>query len=227
MSSVSSSSIANNTYTSTTSSNQVKISSELSKYLSSTESDSEDLIKIISKMYKEARSKTSTTLGVSISSVASTTNTSSDSSSSTDTKVTSSFTKSVKKFIQAYNAIVNDNNSYNDSGLKNLKKSMEKSINAQSSSLSDLGITIDGKGELKLDEDKCNQAVSKGNFNEFINNNKDRNGFFYEIKKIATNLKNDSTYYLSDKSKEIVKNASSTISNTSSTNFSNLIDTYA
>ncbi|OOM79947.1 hypothetical protein [Clostridium sp. BL-8] len=223
MSNVGVSSIINSIYSSITSSDQAKISPKLSEYLSDAKKDSEDLVKIINKLYKEAKSKTSTIMGVSFTSA----ELNSDPSLSSTTKVTSTFTKLFGKFIKAYNDFVDHTDSYDDKGLKNLKKNMTKIINDQSSGLSDIGVTIDDKGKLKLDEDKCNDAVSKGKLGEFINNNKGRKGFFYEIKKIAANLKSNNTYYLSDNLKKIIQSANNTTNNLNNINSSSQFDTYA
>jgi len=233
--------ITNNTSTSTstTSSSQMKIPSELSQYLSDTKDNSDALVSVIRKLYKQVKSGKGTL--ISTTSASSTSDTSSSSTSTSDTSssasddttstkssISNTFTRSVENFVKFYNNLISDNSSYKDSGLKDLTKKLNKVIKASSSGLSDIGITADSDGKLKLNENTFNNAVASGEFSEFVNSNEEKNGFFYNIKKIATNLNNDNTYYLSDQSKQVVKNANNnTENNSKSSSSSSIFDTYA
>lgn len=182
----------------------------VTQYLSNTKTDSNELYKYIGKLYKQARESISTS------------STSSTSTSTTSTSTTSSLplndiTKSFESFVKYYNNIINDNSNYSDSGLKSLTKKMKSFVTENSSELSNLGITVGNDGTLKVDETTLNTAGSNGSLSKFITDNEERKGLFYNIKKIAENLKNNNTYYLSSQAKQIVINSSSSITSTLNT----------
>lgn len=204
------SNITSNLYSSTTSSIKVTIPEKLSTYLSDTQGDSKNLTSTIKKIYTQANEVENERLN------------SSSISSTSATKLTTL----VEKFVKCYNNIVSDNSSYNDEGLKSLAKKMNKIVNGSSSTLSDLGITINNDGELAVNGTTLSTASTNGDLSEFINNNKGISGLFYQINKIASNLNKDDRYYLSDISKQIINKANNLSSTNSNQSTSSTFDTY-
>lgn len=172
-------------------SSNVTIPTSLLKYLYNTKTNSEKLDSSIKKLYNEVKTSTSS---------------SSDSNStSSSTLSTDKLTDLTEKFVKYYNKMVDDNEVYNDSEINSLARDMKKLVEDQSSSLSTLGITIESSGKLKLDKATLSTAISNGDLNEFITKNEGSSGLFYNIQKIAKNLEKNNTYYLSDKTKQIIK----------------------
>lgn len=168
----------------------VTIPTSLLKYLDNTKTNSKKLDSNIKKIYNEVDTNT--------------TSDSSSSSTSSSTLNTDKLTDLTEKFVKYYNKIVNDNKVYSDSGLNALARNMKKLVENQSSSLSTLGITIESSGKLTLDKTTLSTAISNGDFSTFITNNEESSGLFYNIQKISNNLEKNNTYYLSDKTKQII-----------------------
>lgn len=214
MSTISSSSTTSSSYSSTTKSIKVAIPENLSAYLSNIESDSDNFTVSMKKLYKQVKSIESEN--------------SNSSSSSTATTNASKLTTLMKNFVSYYNDIVSDNSSYDDEGLKKLSKKMKKIVEKKSSELSSLGITIGTNGKLTANETTLSAASTSGDLCEFINNNDNKSGLFYEMKKIAAKLNEDSTYYLSDKSKQVIKKSSNSTGSSSTVQSTNsTLNTYA
>lgn len=85
---------------------------------------------------------------------------------------------------------------------------MKKIVSENSSSLSNLGITVDSDGKLSENATTLNTASQNGDLSKFIGDNENKSGFFYKIKSISAKLNEDNTYYLSDISKQVIKKAS-------------------
>ena len=125
-------------------------------------------------------------------------------SSETDTnKVTSA----TEKFVKYYNSIIHDNTIYSDSGIKSLTKEMKSLVNDASSSLSALGITVQGNGKLKLDKSTLKTAVSDTTFSTYVSASTTSGGFLYNLNSMVKKLYKDNTYYLSTSAKNILSSS--------------------
>lgn len=116
--------------------------------------------------------------------------------------------KATENFVKYYNKIISDNSDYSDSGLKQLTKDLKSIIKDKSESLSSWGITMSDNGKLKMDDSTFETTSADYDFTSFISNNSESGGLFYDINKIIKKLKKDNTYYLSDTSKQTIKNSS-------------------
>lgn len=164
----------------------VTMPTSLLKYLDNTKTNSKKLDSSIKKLCNEVDA-----------------NVTSDSSSSS-TLDADKLIDLTENFVKYYNKIVNDNKVYSDSGLNDLARGMKKLVKNQSSSLSTLGITVGSSGKLTLDKTTLSTAISNGDFSTFITNNEESSGLFYNIQKISKNLEKNNTYYLSDKTMQII-----------------------
>ncbi len=123
--------------------------------------------------------------------------------------------KATKDFVSNYNNLLNTADKYSDdSGAARLKKQLSGISSTYADSLSDIGIGVNKDGTLKIDEDTLKKVSENGKLKDYWNDNNNSNsyGFFNKAKNISSNIKNNSTYYLSSTTKNEL-NYSTAVSN--------------
>lgn len=128
-----------------------------------------------------------------------------------------------RELVNGFNALANTAYKFNDKGSAALGRQLKSAASTYRSSLSKIGISLNEKGYLEIDEEKMEKAAEKGELDKFFNIGGKQNvsyGFNYRLETIAKSANSDPTKYLSNEAKTDLKDTNTT-SSTSSYNYSN------
>lgn len=114
-----------------------------------------------------------------------------------------------RELVNNFNALMDTAKDFNDSGADKLISQLKGVAKTYKSGLSSIGISMNSKGYLEIDEDKMKEAAESGELSKFFgadNSGNENYGFNYRLKTIAQNVNNNPTQYLSKDGKEELKN---------------------
>ena len=134
-----------------------------------------------------------------------------------------------RKLVNAFNELAGTAYSSDDSGAEKLGNRLQSIAKTYAPSLSKIGVTLNSKGYLTIDEDKMAASAKNGdldNFFETNGTNKTNYGFTNRLETLAKRVDKDPTQYLSSEAKaEVNSSNSSYYSNVGSANY-NYISAY-
>lgn len=125
-----------------------------------------------------------------------------------------------RELVNGFNALANTAYKFDDKGSAALGRQLKSAASTYRSSLSKIGISLNKKGYLEIDEEKMQKAADSGELDKFFNIGGKQNmnyGFNYRVETIAKSVNSDPTKYLSNDAKTDLKNTNTA----SSYNFSN------
>jgi len=134
----------------------------------------------------------------------------------TEKSATISFGKSktstvnaARELVNAFNGLANTAYSSDDSGIKRLGNSIKSIAKTYGSSLDKIGVSLNSKGYLEIDEDKMSKAAENGELDKFFSSNGKGGlsyGFVNRLENLAQKVNNDPTDFLSNAAKKEVNN---------------------
>lgn len=139
--------------------------------------------------------------------------------SATEKTATISFGKSkldsinaARELVNAFNGLANTAYKNEDAGAERLGNRLQSIAKSYGSSLNRIGISMNSKGYLEIDEDKMKKASENGELDNFFKTNNKEGlsyGFTNRLENVAKKAYNDPTDYLSNSAKAEVKSADS------------------
>lgn len=136
---------------------------------------------------------------------------------------------SARELVNAFNGIANSAYSSNDSGAEKLGSRLQSIANTYSSALGRIGVTMNSKGYLEIDEDKMNTAAENGQLDKFFEANSKNGlsyGFVNKLENIASQAYDDPTKFLSSSARAEVNGSSNDSYYNTGANSYNYISAY-
>ena len=119
---------------------------------------------------------------------------------------------SARALVNAFNGIAHTAYSSDDDGANRLGEKLQATAKTYAPSLSKIGISLNQKGYLEIDEDKMAKASESGKLDEFFNSNGKTGlsyGFVNRLENIAKKANDDPTQFLSSEGRLEVSSSSS------------------
>ncbi|MCI8805075.1 MAG: hypothetical protein HFE59_04135 [Clostridiales bacterium] len=118
---------------------------------------------------------------------------------------------SARELVNAFNGLANTAYSSNDSGADRLGDRLKSIAKTYGASLDKIGVSLNSKGYLEIDEDKMDKAAENGELDKFFNSN-GKNGLSYgfvnRLENLAKKAYDDPTDFLSSSGKAEVNSVS-------------------